>query len=381
MLVLGKDEQKSRKERRKEARQEKQKLRFLSWVQHQGGKKKKPTMPAVEPNPVEEKKPKNESTAVRKKRKREPEGKGKPKSNFQEYLEMEMGGAVSREEDLEMERRLAKKLKVKKGKLGGDDGMDDLFAGLGFDGDFGSDDETKMYDLNVADGTKVDSEKGKKRNKKGKKDAMELEEPDDEGLVMGEESDRSVFESEDEAKLDKKKRKKKKKKAKKDAVDLEEPNDEGLVMGEESDRSVFESEDEAKLGKKKWKKKKKKAKKDAMELEEMDSGSVDTNEEDDELVFESEDGDDGNIDMGEEDVEAVSESEDGKPNMVEVPIESKGKYVPPSLRAASTSEAEEIAQMRRRVRGMTLHSIFCLFDGSHLFIPLCLKHKCIPSND
>jgi hypothetical protein len=35
VLVPGKDEQKSRKERRKEARQEKQKLRFLSWVQHQ----------------------------------------------------------------------------------------------------------------------------------------------------------------------------------------------------------------------------------------------------------------------------------------------------------------------------------------------------------
>jgi hypothetical protein len=37
VLVPGKDEQKSRKEMRKEARQEKQKLRFLSWVQHQVG--------------------------------------------------------------------------------------------------------------------------------------------------------------------------------------------------------------------------------------------------------------------------------------------------------------------------------------------------------
>ena len=65
----------------------------------------------------------------KKKRKREAEGKPKPKSNFQEYLEMEMGGAVSMEEDLEMERKLEKKLKVKKGKLGGpDDGMDELFA-------------------------------------------------------------------------------------------------------------------------------------------------------------------------------------------------------------------------------------------------------------
>jgi len=118
VVMTGKSEQKSRKQRRKEARSEKQKLRFLSWVQHQGGKKKKLAMPAVEPNPEEGKKMKKEPATVKKKRKRELEGKHKPKSNFQEYLEMEMGGAVSMEEDLEMERRLAKKLKVKKGKFG-----------------------------------------------------------------------------------------------------------------------------------------------------------------------------------------------------------------------------------------------------------------------
>jgi nucleolar MIF4G domain-containing protein 1 len=116
----------------------------------------------VDPSPVEEKNPKKEPISV-KKRKREPEGKRKPKSNFQEYLEMEMGGTVSREEDLEMERRLAKKLKVKKGKLGGGDGMDDVFAGHGFDGDFGSDDETETYHLNMVGGTKLDKEKGKKK--------------------------------------------------------------------------------------------------------------------------------------------------------------------------------------------------------------------------
>ncbi|KAK3138898.1 hypothetical protein QOZ80_5AG0374870 [Eleusine coracana subsp. coracana] len=343
--MSGKDEQKSRKERRKEARQEKQKLRFLSWVQHQGGKKKKPAMPTVDTSAVEEKKPKKEPTSVRKRRS-EPEGKRKPKSNFQEYLEIEMGGAVSREEDLEMERRLAKKLKVRKGKLGGDDGMDDLFAGLGFDGDFGSDVETKTFDLNMAGATKLDK-------KKGKNNTMELEESDDEGLDMGEESDGSVFESEDEAKLDKKKRKKKKKKAKnkkkgkKDTMELEESDDEGLDMGEESDGSVFESEGEAKLDKKK-----KKAKKDAMELEEMDNGGVDMGEEDDGVGFEYEDGDGRSIDMGEEDDEAGSESEDGEPNVSVVPTESIGKYVPPSLRAAPSSESEEIAQMRRRVRGL-----------------------------
>ncbi|KAL6840922.1 hypothetical protein ACP4OV_029182 [Aristida adscensionis] len=278
--MAGKDEKKSRKERRKEARSEKQKLRFLSWVQHQGGKKKKTAMPVVEASPVEEKKPKKEPAAMKKKRKREPEVKHKPKSNFQEYLEMEMGEAVSREEDLEMERRLAKKLKVKKGKLGGpDDGMDELFADLGFGGDFGSDDETTSYDWDVVDDTKLDKKKGKKKKKSAKKDATEMEELDDGSVDMSEENGGAVS--------DKKKGKRKRKK--------------------------------------------KKSKKDTMETEELDDGS---------------------LDMAEENGGALPESEDGEPNVAVLPTEPKGKYVPPSLRAASNSESEEIAQMRRRVRGL-----------------------------
>lgn len=202
-------------------------------------------MPSVESSPVEEKKPKKEPTAVTK-RKREREERRKPKSKFQEYLEMEMGGAVSREEDLETEKRLAKMLKVKKGKLGGpDDGMDSLFADLGFGGDFGSDDETKEYDWKVADDTKLDKKKRKRKNKKVKNDAME--EPDDGGMEMAEEND-----------------------------------------GE------------------------------------------------------------------------LHESEDREPNVIELPTESKARYVPPSLRATSNSESEEISQMRRRVRGVTFefHLLF-----------------------
>ena len=76
-------------------------------------------MPVVEPSPVEGKKPKKEPDGMKKKkRKREAEGKPKPKSNFQEYLEMEMGGAVSMEEDLEMERKLAKKAQGEERKVG-----------------------------------------------------------------------------------------------------------------------------------------------------------------------------------------------------------------------------------------------------------------------
>jgi len=254
-------------------------------------------MPAVEPNPEEGTKTKKEPTTVKKKRKRELEGKHKPKSNFQEYLEMEMGGAVSMEEDLEMERRLAKKLKVKKGKLGGpDDGMDELFADLGFGGDFGSDDETKAYDR----------AKGKKK-KKVTEDDMEMEE-----LGVGdEENDR------------KKKKKNKKKVMKKDDMETEELDNRGAENNG---------------------KKKKKPKKDDMEVEQPD---------------------DGGADMSEENDGAVPESEDGEANVVKLSTESKGKYVPPSLRDSSNSESEEIAQMRRRVRGLSLSSIFYLLDMPH----------------
>ncbi|KQK00385.1 nucleolar MIF4G domain-containing protein 1 [Brachypodium distachyon] len=214
--MAGKEEQKSRKEKRKEARSEKQKLRFLSWVQHQGGKNKKPTMAAVESSPVEEKKPKKEP----KKRRREPEDNRKSKSKFQEYLEMEMGGVVGGEEDLETERKLAKKLRVKNGKLGGpDDGMDDLFGDLGFGGDFGSDGETEGYSRNMVDDIKPEKKKRVSKSKKEKDDATE------EGKV---------------SKVDKKKQKRKNKKVKDDAV--EEPDAGSVEITEEKDVTVYESE-------------------------------------------------------------------------------------------------------------------------------------------
>lgn len=53
------------------------------------------------------------------------------KSKFSEYLEMEMGrGLISEEDDLRLERKLAKKLKVKNGKLGGNDELAMLLEGI-----------------------------------------------------------------------------------------------------------------------------------------------------------------------------------------------------------------------------------------------------------
>ncbi|THU59265.1 hypothetical protein C4D60_Mb07t00310 [Musa balbisiana] len=57
--------------------------------------------------------------------------KGKSKTKFQEFLELETGkGVLSGEEDLEMEKRMSKKLKVKDRKLRGpDDGINFLIGG------------------------------------------------------------------------------------------------------------------------------------------------------------------------------------------------------------------------------------------------------------
>ncbi|KAG1362227.1 nucleolar MIF4G domain-containing protein 1 [Cocos nucifera] len=97
-----------------------------------GGKKKKKasldSKPLTEDVALEKKSKKKLDSL--KKMKRGSEGKSKTK--FQEFLDIEMGvGMVSAEEDLEMERRLAKKLKVKNRKLGGaDDELNMLLEGL-----------------------------------------------------------------------------------------------------------------------------------------------------------------------------------------------------------------------------------------------------------
>lgn len=54
------------------------------------------------------------------------------KTNFEEYLDMEemQRGALAADEDIELEKKLAKKLKVKQGKLRGDDDVNSLFMGI-----------------------------------------------------------------------------------------------------------------------------------------------------------------------------------------------------------------------------------------------------------
>ncbi|WOL14695.1 nucleolar MIF4G domain-containing protein 1 [Canna indica] len=119
---------KSRREKRKEARLAKKQNHFTSWMEHQTGKRKK----KKKNNASVDLKPQSKMVESNiKKKKLDSFKKEKSTTKFQEFLELEMGkGALIGEEDLEMEKRLAKKLKVNVGKLKGpDDGINFLIGG------------------------------------------------------------------------------------------------------------------------------------------------------------------------------------------------------------------------------------------------------------
>lgn len=107
----------------------------------------------------------------------------KKKTKFEEYLEMESGCGA---EDIETERKLAKRLKVKGGKLSGfDDGMNDLFDGIPsiFDSSI-------IGDENVMEGIEKgdDSSKSimkKKRKRKKLSCVIDTGEKKDEEVVAG----------------------------------------------------------------------------------------------------------------------------------------------------------------------------------------------------
>ncbi|XP_030516242.1 nucleolar MIF4G domain-containing protein 1 isoform X1 [Rhodamnia argentea] len=161
---------KSRREKRKEARSAKKDLKHQSWMRHQKSRKLKTNLVGSKWNNGEKSKyaPSHGMVAVgnfrsssdnRKTLKLENHNvltdpkvkfefslkdnsvksskvknnvKRKSKTKFEEYLEHDMRKAsISAEEDLELERKLAKKLKVKDGKLrGSDDQMNILFRGM-----------------------------------------------------------------------------------------------------------------------------------------------------------------------------------------------------------------------------------------------------------
>ncbi|KAF8069806.1 hypothetical protein N665_1131s0006 [Sinapis alba] len=230
----------SRHEKRKEARLQKNQKKHESWLQRQKLQKEKRVSSSVQtktddviksetflqrsdketehvksvsPSGNKDKKKsftqKKDILRVKPKEKKMQRGRGmkdvkkpKKKTKFEEFLEMETQSALlSGEQDVELERKLAKKLKVKNGKLRGvDDGMNELFEGL----------------PSVLDS--IGSELGDSRKKKGKRKRSEekqnyevVEKQASEDFEHGE-FDFSEEESEEEPKRkrDRKQRKKKK---------------------------------------------------------------------------------------------------------------------------------------------------------------------------
>ncbi|KAJ4978036.1 hypothetical protein NE237_008816 [Protea cynaroides] len=214
--------EKSRKQKRKEARLDKQKNRFLSWIQHQKSAKSKRNPPKSNSEITEESNhPGSEVPERREVRDTDVDSeedrsikqpplpkklkvqldsssvsaqtvalpiamekklkKKKSKTKFEEYIEMDMKkGIASAEEDLELERNLAKKLKVKGGKLRGvDDGINTLFDGV--PSIFGSleDNENPDDEENYKNGKRSKRSSVSKKDKKRKLFAASEQEQDD----------------------------------------------------------------------------------------------------------------------------------------------------------------------------------------------------------
>ncbi|CAH8320157.1 unnamed protein product [Eruca vesicaria subsp. sativa] len=227
----------SRHEKRKEARLQKSQKKHESWLERQKLQKEKrassssvqtKTDDVVKPKPFleinyketehvksvssgnkDDKKSftqKKDVTRVKPKEKKMQRGRGmkdekKPrkKTKFEEFLEMETQSALqSAEQDIALERKLAKKLNVKNGKLRGvDDGMNELFEGL----------------PSVLDSMESElGKKGKKSKRKRSEEKQNYEVVDkqvDEDFELGE-SDFSEEESEEEPKRKRDRKNKKK---------------------------------------------------------------------------------------------------------------------------------------------------------------------------
>ncbi|KAG9160417.1 hypothetical protein Leryth_008809 [Lithospermum erythrorhizon] len=205
MASEDKANDKSRRERRKEARLEKNKKKFNSWVQHQQSRKSVKSLLVSEPkdtgrsqkdskkarlmnsddedmydeleseveqNPTKE----NTETEINGPKRRDASVK-KTKTKFKEYLEMEMkGDLLSSKEDLRLEKKLAKKLKVKGGRVPGmEDDIGELLEGIPSALDFLEEGKDIVTD--------VPKEAPSKKRKKTKMENEEDDNPNDNGVA------------------------------------------------------------------------------------------------------------------------------------------------------------------------------------------------------
>ncbi|XP_021715215.1 nucleolar MIF4G domain-containing protein 1-like isoform X2 [Chenopodium quinoa] len=236
----------SRKEKRKAARQEKKQHKHQSLLQHQifskskrnsnnlrNGSVKEGMISSVENVSTEGKNRKlsmmesdsdggNAKPAVKSRMSKYQKKVGKKRTGFEEFLEMDMKSGPSMEEDLEMERKLAKRLKLKNGKLDdGGDGLDFLFEGIpSF-----HDSSEKVYDRQDDSETESlledDDRNRKKKRKKMKKSGRES------NLFASGDGDEANDSSETEIVGRIEKKKSKRRKSKRRNVEQESVSDDG----------------------------------------------------------------------------------------------------------------------------------------------------------
>ncbi|CAH2072482.1 unnamed protein product [Thlaspi arvense] len=242
------------------------------------------------------------------------------KTKFEELLEMEtQSGLVSRDEDVELERKLAKKLKVNKGKLRGlDDGMNELFEGL-----------PSVLDSIGSELGDSSRKKRKRKRSEEKQDDEVVDKQADEDLEHEESgfSDEAVVmqadedsEHEDSDHSD-------------EVVDKQADED---LEHEESDFSDEASEEEPTRKRDRKQRKKKNKKKKSVD-EELESHPMEI------------------TDRG----ESETVSSDDSPSAlekVESPLQedpqSTIKYVAPRFRSQARSEPEEHTKLRTRIKGL-----------------------------
>jgi nucleolar MIF4G domain-containing protein 1 len=222
------------------------------------------------------------------------------KTKFEEFLERDMKKSAhmhaTADEDLALERRLAKKLKVKGGKLGGfDDGMADILDGL--EEEVGVVSPPQRKGSNKSLPKKVESEDDEESES-----GSEMEEEDtSDGDVESGDAEESGSDIEGEE-------------LKEDVEEDEEEDDEEEENDEENDD------------------------------EEVDDMSSASEEEVEEEMFTK-----GKKMLK----DAGKPSKEEKNNKNKDENNAAVKYVPPHLREKASSESEEMARIQRRVRGIS----------------------------
>lgn len=209
----------------------------VSWFDSESGREQSPEQANmvvdVEPELGSAREDLGASKAVKSKKKRI------VKTNFEKFLEMdEQIAAMSAQADLELERKLAKKLKVKSGRLRGeDDSVNLLFKGIPSILDSEGEDELPVKK------SKIRSTSKKRKTEKSLDRELEVEVPSDSMVVASEPADIYGAEeaSEEVPALVSSKKKKKKRKlsekgkesdaASKMAIDVSKPTDSSRVDG------------------------------------------------------------------------------------------------------------------------------------------------------